>query len=132
MLGDGPQALNGEIYHKFTAQQFARQATKLDNGIQIMATTTGQLEQFPGAYSGKVRQQLGTKNSTGGESTRRPARLQSRCGAQGSSSGDDHGYGSHGAGRGAAAVRQVLHRRAGGQPHHSAQAFFVTELPSEC
>ena len=52
MLGDGLQALNGETYHKFTAQQFARQATKLDNGIQIMATTTGHLEQFPGAYSG--------------------------------------------------------------------------------
>ena len=52
MLGDGLQALNGETCHKFTAQQFARQATKLDNGIQIMATTTGLLEKFPGAYSG--------------------------------------------------------------------------------
>ena len=28
MLGDGLQAVNGEIYHKFTAQQFARQVTK--------------------------------------------------------------------------------------------------------
>ena len=51
-LGFGLQALNSENRHKFTAQQFARQATKLDNGIQIMATTTGLLEKFPGAYSG--------------------------------------------------------------------------------
>ena len=59
-LGDGLQALNGKTRHKFTAQQFARQATKLDNGIQIMATTTARLlEKFPGAYSGRLRSSSG-------------------------------------------------------------------------
>ena len=62
------QALNGETCHKFTAHQFARQVTKHDNGIKIMATTPT-LDWFPGAYSGageawerKAREAVGRLN----------------------------------------------------------------------
>ena len=83
--------MNGETYHKFTAQQFARQATKLDNGIQIMATTTGLLEKFPGAYSGtgeawerKAKEAIGLLPDRHGFS--RPI-----GGARTEASGHDHG-----------------------------------------
>ena len=122
MLGDGLQALNGETYHKFTAQQFARQATKLDNGIQIMATP----RKVPRRVQ-RHRRGMGAQSEGGNRTTAGQAWLLAVGGARTEASGHDHGGSEAGHAGGATAVGPQLHWCHDGQDRDSEEASEIFE-----